>query len=152
VSGLVGLRGNRLLGFLVILGLAVLLVNVKPTWAGGAYTITIIPSTPAPGVSFTINGKAPPTATVLSIWPGSACSGLTALDSFSEIGVFTQVVPGLPAGQYSVLFKELPYVLICDPFTVSAVIPEYPFGLAVLGVFMIIAYSMIRRRTRNNFS
>ena len=33
--------------------------------------------------------------------------------------------------------------------TTTTTIPEYPFGLAVLAIFMIIAYGVIRRRTRN---
>jgi hypothetical protein len=28
-------------------------------------------------------------------------------------------------------------------------VPEYSFGLAVLAIFMIIGYGVIRRRTRN---
>jgi hypothetical protein len=37
-------------------------------------------------------------------------------------------------------------------FTVTSptFIPEYPFGLAVLAIFMILAYGIIRRRTRSN--
>ncbi|MGP8069200.1 MAG: hypothetical protein ACLP5V_04870 [Candidatus Bathyarchaeia archaeon] len=38
--------------------------------------------------------------------------------------------------------------IVIDPLTFST-IPEYPVGLTVLGLFMVLAYSIIRRRTRN---
>lgn len=62
------------------------------------------------------------------------------------------VAGGFAADLYGVLAVDSSYSQLgefspCDPFTVSPVIPEYPFGLAVLAVFMIIAYGVIRRKT-----
>lgn len=35
------------------------------------------------------------------------------------------------------------------PGITPAVVPEYPLGLALLAIFMIVAYGLIKRRTRN---
>jgi hypothetical protein len=59
---------------------------------------------------------------------------------------------GLPAGTYTVYAQDTSYAAVdvsstCDPLTVAPPIPEYPFGLAVLAIFMVIAYGVIRRKT-----
>jgi hypothetical protein len=71
-----------------------------------------------------------------------------------NVGHYSITVPGgFPAGQYAAVAYDgtSPYSFgvfaDCDPFTVSTVIPEYPFGLAVLAAFMVIAYGVIRRKT-----
>jgi hypothetical protein len=40
--------------------------------------------------------------------------------------------------------------LIAVPLIPVAPIPEYPLGLPILAVFMIIGYGLVRRRTGNN--
>jgi hypothetical protein len=70
-------------------------------------------------------------------------------------GTFTIVATsGFPAASYTARAYDNSYaesavtaISPCDPLTVSTVIPEYPFGVAVLAIFMIIAYGVIRRRT-----
>jgi hypothetical protein len=92
-------------------------------------TVNLVPSTTPPSYTFT----------------GTADSG----------GFYSILAPsGFPAGSYTVQAHDLshavsPLFSSCDPFTVAPPIPEYPFGLAFLAVFMIIAYGVIRRRTRN---
>ncbi|MGA3109229.1 MAG: hypothetical protein ABSD99_07190, partial [Candidatus Bathyarchaeia archaeon] len=95
-------------------------------------TVNLAPSTPLPSYTLT---------------------GTTDADN---AGHYSITVPGgFPAGSYSARFEDLTYlqnnvgiILGCDPFTVSSTpIPEYPFGLAILAVFMIIAYGVIRRKT-----
>ncbi len=44
-----------------------------------------------------------------------------------------------------------PEVLVSATFTPAAPIPEYPLGLPILAIFMMLAYGVIRRRTRNTF-
>lgn len=41
-----------------------------------------------------------------------------------------------------------------ESFTVTAAspIPEYPLGIPILAIFMIIAYGVIRRKTRNDYA
>ena len=59
---------------------------------------------------------------------------------------------GLPAGTYGVLARDTSYSSVevlsaCDPFNVLTSIPEYPLGVAILAIFMVIAYGVIRRKT-----
>ena len=68
-------------------------------------------------------------------------------------GDYSITVPGgFSAGSYSVRVRDDSYSGVvdtaCDPFTVGPPIPEYPLGLPILAIFMIIGYGVIRRRTR----
>jgi hypothetical protein len=56
---------------------------------------------------------------------------------------------GLSVGTYCVLFTDFDSsTQTATTLTVGTTpIPEYPFGLAVLAIFMIIAYGVIRRKT-----
>jgi len=60
------------------------------------------------------------------------------------------VSSGFSAGTYGVLARDLSYesleVSPCDPLTVTPNIPEYPYGLAVLALFLVLGYGLIRRR------
>jgi hypothetical protein len=65
-------------------------------------------------------------------------------------GFYSITVPGgFAVGLYGVIAVDESTSIVsnCDPFTVSTVIPEYPFGLAILAIFMVIGYGVIRRRT-----
>jgi hypothetical protein len=127
ILGLVGLRGSRLLGLLVLLALGLLLVSVKPAFSCMTtptpyctVTNTVSPSSPTVGVPFTIQnnqydaGLSPG----LTIYYGFGCSGTVLYtlganffgDAIITIGPTT---PGLsvwpiPAGQYSSLVSENP--------------------------------------------
>jgi hypothetical protein len=145
-------RGRGLaLGLFVILGLTLILVNVRPAWA-----LTITPTSPTAGVPFTITQgivAGPPVLYILSGFLAPSCVGTVVYGPITMgDGHATVTVPGLPAGQYST------YITYdssgCVEFTVMPAatpppIPEYPLGLAVLVIFMIIGYSLIRRRTRS---
>ena len=53
-------------------------------------------------------------------------------------------------GPNSLLIQQDPTASVTITVTVNpASIPEYPLGLPVLAIFMIIAYGLIKRRTRN---
>ena len=63
--------------------------------------------------------------------------------------------PGLTSGSYSAQADEpsLDAFGGCVPFTVMSAappIPEYPLGLPLLAILTVIAYGLIRRRTRND--
>jgi len=106
--------------------------------------ITFSPNPPVAGQPFTITytGGAPTTGPVY-VYSGSCSGPIVVTGSGNSISV-----SGLPAGQYCVYF-EIPLVDIV--FTVVPVpIPEYPLGLSILAIFMIIGYGLIRRRTRIN--
>jgi hypothetical protein len=66
-------------------------------------------------------------------------------------GVYSFTVPGQVAGPYTV--QVATDVSGCFPFTIiqaaTTPIPEYPLGLPILAVLTILAYGIIRRRTRN---
>jgi hypothetical protein len=106
--------------------------------------ITFSPNSPVAGQPFTItySGGGPSGPVDVYRYSGSSCVGVPVA-SGSGNSIF---VSGLPAGQYCVYFV-IPLVVVV--FTVTAPIPEYPLGLPILAILMIIAYSVIRRRTRN---
>jgi hypothetical protein len=65
-------------------------------------------------------------------------------------GYYSITVPGgFPAGPYGVIAEDASLGVLsgCVSFTVAPPIPEYPLGLSVLAIFMIIAYGLVRRRT-----
>ena len=90
-----------------------------------------------------------------------APSGITLFGPFTgttnNLGAFTIVATGgFAVGSYTVIALDRSYTAIsvqslCDPLTVSTAIPEYPFGLTLLAVFMIVAYGVIRRKTRYDY-
>ncbi len=79
--------------------------------------------------------------------------GQTFTGTANSAGHYSITVPGgFAAGLYGAIAVDTSYTAVgagtdCDPFTVAPPIPEYPFGLAVLAAFMVIAYGVIRRKT-----
>jgi len=66
--------------------------------------------------------------------------------SIGATTTYSLTVPGLVAGSYSVTDGTTPPD--CVNFTVMpASIPEYPIGLPILSILIILAYGLIRRRT-----
>jgi hypothetical protein len=137
------LRGKRLSVPCVLLFLALLLVSVKPTWANT--TVTPNPALANQPITFSDGNS----NTHLIIYSGSGCTG-TVLDDFSvsEFGYTVTLSAGLPAGSYSATDGT---IVPCVNFTVQAAppIPEYPLGVAILAIFMLVGYGLVRRRTRN---
>jgi len=122
---------------------AVLLLTIMVS-EGNVYAppvqITFSPNPPVAGQPFTItysgNGPAGP----IYVY-SSSCSGVQVASGNGK----SILVSGLTAGQYCVYF-ELP--LVTTVFTViPTVIPEYPYGLAVLAIFMMLGYGVVKRRT-----
>jgi hypothetical protein len=111
--------------------------------------LTITPPSPTPGQPITLSG--PNVDGNVEVFTGSGCTGTLVFSSATFVASsYTVTVPGQPAGQYSASVEE--DTSSCVNFTVQAAspIPEYPFGLAVLAIFMIIAYGVTRRRTRSD--
>jgi len=145
-----------LLGLFVLLAVGLLLVNVKPAWALG-----LTPSSPIAGQSFIVSGiltcglLLPPCTAALTLYSGSGCNSANMVYSASQMtlpnGVYSFTVPGQVAGPYTV--QVATDVSGCFPFTIiqaaTTPIPEYPLGLPILAVLTILAYGIIRRRTRN---
>ena len=103
---------------------------------------------PVPGdigfIPLTVNLA--PLGSVVGTFPGTTTG---------TSGTFTIVVTsGFPAGSYTAQAYDNTYaangvsaISPCVTFTISTVIPEYPYGLAVLAIFMIVGCGVIRRRT-----
>lgn len=91
--------GRRNLGVLfVLLVLALLLVNMKSAWA-----LTVTPSSPIAGTSFTISGTTT-TGGHLYVLVGYGCPGggpAPVLVAAISSPTYMVTVPGHPAGQYS---------------------------------------------------
>lgn len=65
---------------------------------------------------------------------------------------YTKNIPtsSLSLGSYCVyVWSTHTQVSVDDPLTVAAAppIPEYPFGLSLLAILMIVGYAVVRRRT-----
>jgi hypothetical protein len=110
--------------------------------------LTVTPPSPTAGQSITLSG--PSAAGDVEMFTGSGCTVASMIFSSNThvASSYTLTLPGRPAGQYSVsVVGDTPS---CVNFTVQAAspIPEYPLGLVVLAIFMIIAYGIIRRKTR----
>ncbi len=45
---------------------------------------------------------------------------------------------------------DTPWALVAVDLLPAAIIPEYPLGLPILAILMLIGYGLVRRRTRNN--
>ena len=103
-----------------------------------------LPATPLSDFSSTVTSsqfsQSIPTS---SLTPGSYCVVMVTTCIFTSIGNGIST-SSIAISQVS-CFGEL---INGDPLTVTATpIPEYPVGLAVLAIFMIIGYAVIRRRT-----
>jgi len=132
---------------LVLVVLFVLvIINVAPVSAD-----TFNPNPPVAGQAFTISGAM--TAPV-GAWQVSSACGIGAGTIYQSgidtgIGPFTDSISALPAGTY--YFSHQFDSTDCSStggFTVinPPPLPEYPLGLPLLAVFMILAYGVIRRR------
>ncbi len=89
--------------------------------------------------------------------PGAAFKtlGPTTAGTSSPYQYTVTLSAGLTSGSYSAQADEpsLDAFGGCVPFTVMSAappIPEYPLGLPLLAILTVIAYGLIRRRTRND--
>ena len=137
----------RLVTSLVLVVLFVLvIINVASVWAD-----TFNPNPPVAGQAFTISGVQ--TAPIGAWQVSSACGAGTlyqvGLDTGAAPFTFTDSISALPAGTY--YFSHQFDSTDCSStggFTVinPPPLPEYPLGLPLLAVLMILAYGVIRRR------
>lgn len=125
-----------------------LLVLVSLISLTSVLALSVNPPTPTPGQSITLSG--PSMGGDVLVYTGSGCTGTLVFSSNTFVASsYTLTLPGQSAGQYSVNVQgDTPS---CVNFAVQAAspVPEYPYGLAVLAIFTIVAYGIIRRRSRN---
>jgi hypothetical protein len=140
------LRSRHVIGGLLLLFvLTLILVNLKPAWA-----LTVTPSSPTAGVSFTVSGTTSEQVAGVAVYSGAGCVNANLVYSTDQVGPAISVaVPGQPTGQYSAIIIGDPSG--CVNFTINSAspIPEYPLGVALLALLIIPAYTVIKRRTRN---
>jgi len=138
-------------------------------------TLNVLPNPALPGQSVTFSGQVTPAAPdnieifVESDNPGCAddirvvwlalnlapsltlhTTSIHFTGTANAAGFYSiTAAAGFPAGTYGVLALDATSggPGACDPFTVAPPVPEYPFGLAILAAFMVIAYGVIRRKT-----
>jgi len=111
--------------------------SVSQAWAA---TYTFSPNPPVAGPPFSITSSF--SGDTIFVFSGSTCFGPNHI-AFGTGGSVS--VPAQPAGPYSYFASEQ----TCTTFSVvPASIPEYPYGLVLLAVFMVLGYAVIKRKTR----
>jgi hypothetical protein len=138
--------GKRRLSLFILLTFALLLVTVNSAWA----TPTMTPGTPTAGQTFTVSGTSVCHGCNVVLYSDSSCTTQLTILGVSDgtTGVYSfTVVGGEPVGSYGAKDNIVP----CVSFTVTAApaIPEYPYGLPLLAILAVIAYGLIRRKTKH---
>ena len=148
---------------LTIIGATFLL----PAYATGSLTLFI--NSPVPlNVGIVFSGTETPSPAFppgneinVAVYTGAGCTTFdfgTLAGSTGPTGGYNSggALPASAAGvgSYSAIATDLTTHVssLCEPFSIvpaTPPIPEYPFGLAVLAIFMVVAYGIIRRKTRN---
>jgi hypothetical protein len=148
---------------------------LSPAHAFPTITLNISPNPPLPNQPVTFSGQVSSPATSADSMAVYVHSGsLTCPDDIGFVALAVNLVPsfnpalkftgtadssgfysitvpgGFAVGQYGAIVIDASAQLssLCDPFTVAPPIPEYPVGLAVLALLMVLSYAVIRRRTR----
>jgi hypothetical protein len=100
-------------------------------------TISTSPSTPPGTYTVTVVLRYAEVSTIIS--PGFAISpGVSRASASGGIG---------PA---SISIQQVPQQVSTNiTLIIPGPIPEYPLGLPILAVFMVLVYGLIRRRTKN---
>ena len=135
--------------------------------ANAAFTITLTPNTGAAGTVVTIAGIEPSmvapsldtscqvTSSPVDIISNPTCTVTQGAEgNYAVSGSFT-VASGASPGTYTATVTvtiapaPTPYATASATFTVPSPtpIPEYPLGLSIVAIFMVIAYGVIRRKT-----
>ena len=101
------------------------------------------PNPPIAGEPFTVSGATLLGGQSIRLYPRSTCTGSsTSLGISGVMGVYSFTLTEA-AGSYCLEAEGL------YPFTVDpAPIPEYPIGLPLLAILMIVGYAVIKRKTR----
>jgi len=134
---------------LTALGVAVFVVfvfaSVSQVWAD-----TLSPNPVIADQPFSISGVGG--GGFGSLYHGSLCDNGGSVTAITAVfdpssGPFTDNFGAQQAGPYSFSHDGDPSG--CVPFTiVPASIPEYPYGLTILAVFMVVGCAVIKRRTK----
>lgn len=143
---------------LVIMVAVIFLMSVRAAYAPPPIlTLNVSPNPAYVGQSVTFSGDGANSgdSIVIDALPGTSClilpviaSGTAKPSGQYAIVVSTSTVGGV--GAYSIFaYDQNTHVLsACVILSIDPVpIPEYPVGLSLLAVFMIVAYTLIRRRT-----
>lgn len=157
VSGLVELRKQAAL-LVTIITIIALTVTLNTSNVYAVATVSVSPNPINPGTPVTLTGSGYPANTLI----GSTIFNDNTGNCFGTQFVF-QTVKTDGTGAFTLAFSTVGLTVgthcmdaVIDQtvattiLTVtSAAIPEYPLGLPILAIFMILAYGVIRRRTRN---
>ena len=144
-----GLASRRILApFLLGLVAVAVLINVGQVWAQ-----SITPNPPIANQNFTITGTCSlsggNTYCVVIVYSGPGCTGSIILSAYIQSsGPYQAPVPRQQAGVYSTqtLIQNAIVGEACLTFNIDpASIPEYPYGVGLLAVFMVLGYAVIRR-------
>jgi len=131
-----------------------LMVNAQNLYAG---SVTITPNPVTQGASFSVSGTGFPVGDSFGVFVKALISGsCVSSPLLSQRGV---VVAGgtfgvtfsstsLHVGTYCVSVHISPIFLAGFPLTVipAQSIPEYPYGLLILAILMVIGYAVIKRK------
>jgi len=164
-----GLSQEQTAGALILIVFVVtilfVLVGVRDVYA---QTVTVTPSTVTQGASFQVSGTGfdPSSAGLAEVWAdiSGSCVGNPLLfqnvhsDNSGNVAAVTFSSSSLRVGTHCVGLVTFDYdtastslVTITSAATMTsttAPIPEYPFGLPILALFMVLGYPAIKRRTR----
>jgi hypothetical protein len=128
-----------------------------------ALGLTLTPNPVAQGMNVQASGSgwpASPYYLYVKVWADNtgSCAGSPLLsisastDASGDFGPVTIPTSSLSVGTHCVravgVAGSVIEYLTVDP---AAPIPEYPLGLSILAIFMIIGYGVIRRKTRNDY-
>lgn len=116
---------------------------------GQVWALTISPNPPIAGEPFTITNSSATSGDIISVYTGSGCANSNFIPGLGgSVGPSGSVSLTLSAGQYSA--QGILAVNGCVNFTVSPAqsVPEYPYGLALVAVLMVLGYAVIKRKTR----
>jgi hypothetical protein len=81
--------------------------------------------------------------------PGTGSSTFVSSEIHSELFAATSAAPAASPVTLSWVYTSSSWAMGGVALDPSAAIPEYPFGLAILSIIMVLAYAVIKRRTRN---
>lgn len=128
---------------LLVVFLVSTVVNMEQVWA----TVTFNPNPPEDGQPFMITSSGGP-STPLSLYGSCGCNGGCSISAGASPYTVT-----LAAGQYNVFdsgdssctsFTVVPAVTTTT--STASPIPEYPYGLPLLAILLVIGYRLVRRR------
>ncbi len=117
------------------------------------FTVTTTTTATIPGTTITVNYS------TLAVTSGTTVTTTTTqVPGLSAVSIISSTEVTSSTTTCSTDTNSVPATFVVFGLTtviilgVPLAIPEYPFGLAVLAIFVIIAYGVIRRKTRYDYS